>query len=218
MKIDLKKGYAETICNALRQAALCQRKVLRPIAVKVGESSNVLAMGPLVLEDSIEFTTNLISHNFIPTRELKENEIIEVKNVCTGEVKLKDLINSDIAVHGADLDKTLLHFVAGVSPTSLEVTTYYRYTNGNASIEDNTYALAMYLNEGASLEIERSIIMLNSRHNDIDAFGFEVNKDALDKDTVTFHITSKTDVSPEEILKVAADSLIGTLQEIKARL
>lgn len=218
MKIEFKKGYAETICNALRQAAYCQRKVLRPIAVKIGESSNVLAMGPLVLEDSIEFTTKLISFDFIPNREFKEDEIIEVSNLCMNVVQLKDLINEDIGVYKQDLEQEILHFVNMANPTSIKVTVYYKYSNGNASIEDNSYALATYLNQGTSMEIDRSIILLNSRFNDIEAFGFEVNPDSLEKDIVSFNITSKTDIDPKLILKEAANSLIAALDEVKTKL
>ena len=218
MKIELKKGYAETVCNALRQAAYCQRKVLRPIAVKIGDSSNVLAMGPLVLEDSIEFTSNLISLDFKTNREFKEDEIIEVTNVCTDVVRLKDLINGDISVYNGNLEQEFLHFVNSANPISMPVTIYYRYSSGNATIEDNTYALAAFLNNGASMKIDRSIVLLNSRFNDIKAFGFEVNKDNLDKDIVTFNIVSKTDVEPGTILKEAADSLIATLTDVKASL
>ena len=215
MKIEFKKGYAETVCNALRQAAYCQRKVLRPIAVKVGDSSNVLAMGPLVLEDSIEFTSNLISFDFKTNREFKEDEIIEVTTMCSGVVRLRDLINPDISVYNANLDQELLHFVDGVSPVNMSVTVYYRYSSGNATIEDNTYALATFLNKGASMKIDRSIVLLNSRFNDVKAFGFDINKDDLDKDIVTFNIASKTDVDAKTILIEAADSLIAALMDIK---
>lgn len=218
MRIEFKKGYAETICNALRQAAYCQRKVLRPIAVKVGDSSNVLAMGPLVLEDSIEFTTNLISLDFTPNREFKEDEIIEVSSVCTNVVKLQDLINEDINVYKADLNREMLHFVEMENPTGMKVTVYYRYTSGNASIEENSYALATYLNKGTSMELDRSIVVLNSRHNDIAAFGFEVNPDNLEKDVVSFSITSKVDIDPKSILEEAANSLIASLEDVKAKL
>ena len=210
LNVNLPKGYAETVANAIRQTVFCKRNVLRPIAVQVGHESNVLSMGAQVLEDMTEFTSHLLDYNYVVREETLPGSLIIVETDCTGVVTLADLVGDKVTVLGAPSSEEMLHLVQGDEPVKISVKVYYRYDCGSFSIQDNEYFLK------DTLDSLTNVVVLNSRHNDVDTFTYQINKDNLRTDTVKFTGKSKIGTSDVEITKEAIDVLIDTLQSIKA--
>lgn len=208
--IDLKKESAETICNALRQTALCRRKVLRPIAVKVGEQSSVVAMGPLVMEDMTEFISKLVSYNYLPVDELSEGQIVSTIVTCTNKVTLADVLGSVAIAYDSNPNEELLHFVkSSAGDTAIVVEVYFRYACGAFSSSQNENFL-----EQCKTVISTGLTAFNSRHNDIDSFAFDVNKTSYNMDKTTISIKSKIDVSEQQILRESINDLVQSLNSL----
>lgn len=208
--VEMKKGSAETVCNALRQTALCRRKVLRPIAVKVGEQSSVVAMGPLVLEDMTEFISKLVSYNYLPVGDLAEGDLIPVTVSCTGKVTLGDILGDVATAYNASNNDELLHFVKSSSgDTVIQVDVYFRYACGSFSSQQNEDFLDMH-----KIDVSSGITCFNSRHNDIESFAFDVNKTGTADDQATISIKSKIAVSEQQILKESINDLVQSLNTL----
>lgn len=210
--VEMKKGSAETICNALRQTTLCRRKVLRPIAVKIGEQSSVLAMGPLVLEDMTEFISKLVSYNYLPVANLVEGTLCSTITSCTGKVTLGDILGNVATVYGADSEEELLHFVKSSSgSTVIQIEIYFRYDCGSFSSQENEDFL-----DSNDIDVSTGITCFNSRHNDIDTFAFDVNKAGTANDQAIISIKSKIGIAEREILKEAIKEFVNSLNSLDA--
>lgn len=226
IRFNTDKGAGKVLCNTLRQIALTKRYVVRPIAFKVGDSSNILSAGNLVIEDMIEFSSSLTGLDYELNRPITQedhNRIIECNYNCTGVLTVRDLSQGEIVVTSEDkLNDEILHLVqlSGGTKASTTVTVFYRIAEGAADKNDNEYFLSKELSGtliNGSDGIDNSIVILSSRHTDVASFAYTISQTSLDHDSVQCKIETLNSTSEKDVLIDACDTLGSLLASVKAQ-
>lgn len=201
MKIYVDKQCGSIVGNTLRQIALTQLPVLRPVAIKVGETCNVLSAGKDVQEDMTSIISNLTSIYFTP---ISSESIIRINVTANGELKASDLEQGKIKVCNDDGDKVILTTMG----VPVSVTIYFRVGVGVASIQDNNFYLERY---GIST---KDLVTFVSRHSQISSFAYTVKTQNDDKDCVDITIRSNTDKGEGILLQEIKSKLISIFDNI----
>lgn len=180
MKKKVRKGCAGIIANVLRQITLTGLKSLRPIAVKVGNDSDVISAGSSVLEDMITICSNLNTLGYVCN---SDKDVIEFRTVVTGTLMASQLQSDDFSIvlpNGRDIE--LMH----VLNDSVELVIYLKNACGTCSKDANVYTLA-----SAGFNTDK-LVVLNSRHTDIINFAYSILDDTDDStDLIDFEIESR---------------------------
>lgn len=202
MKRKVRKGCGGIVANAIRQIALTELNCLRPIAVKVGNDSNVISAGPHVLEDMIQVCSNLNALGYVCNNE---KEVIEFRTVVTGTLMASELKSDEFSVvlpNGQDLE--LMH----VLNDSIELIVYFKNSHGVCGKDDNVYSLTQ-----AGYDTDK-LVVINSRHTDVENFSYVISDDTdVDTDSIDFSISSRISDKLDFEEKVLEDS-IQILEEI----
>lgn len=206
MEKRIRKGCAGIVANVIRQIALTELKSLRPIAIRVGNESNVISAGNSVLEDMLQICSSL---NVLGYTSNSSAEILEFRTVVTGTLMASQLQSDEFSVVLPDgRDVEIMH----VLNDSVEVVIYFKNCNGVCTKDDNIYTLTK---EGFNTD---KLVVVNSRHTDITNFSYSISDDTDNAtDLVDFSIESrisnKADFQKElfnhsvEILKEILDEL-----------
>lgn len=191
LKVD--KGYGNIIANVLRQMALVSINSLRPIAVSVGQNSNVISAGENVVEDMIQICSNLSALHYQPKGDLHKDQIVVFSTKVTGVLKASDLNTGEFNTVYSE-DKELLHVLNG----SVDVTIYFRYTSNVCSKDDNILCLEMQ-----SINTN-NLVVTNSRHSDISKFAYKITTDDI-FDVIDFDI--QTPFEDLDVLRLSIENL-----------
>ena len=199
MEITLGEFYKEPVLNVLRQVAITQLEVVRPIGFSVG-NSNLLSAGDSVLEDMVEVSSNL-SNLFFEGAEIPAGKVVPITVQVSSELRSSDLASNGISVN--DPGKELLH-VVGYPVT---VTVYFYKGTGCFNSEDCIRVL-----QEANV-YNTNIITINARFCKIKSFSFTNNPD--NDSCVDLCVETLDGSSTSEVIKECADKLISVLGSIK---
>lgn len=209
MKFRTAKGCGRIVVNAIRQMIYAQRCTLRPIAIKVGTSSNVVSAGDLIVEDMIKITADLseLRYEFDSPRK-HENMLIRCDYECHGSLKVSDLQKDNVKVLDSDsLDEELIHSTDGDIFT---VSIYFRNAPGVYTHQENR----AYLEEQSE---EQSVIssyeVLSTRHTDVLSVTSEVEILA-DHDSVTLNVEVYTSEDGDSVIRGACKAMISLLTNL----
>lgn len=203
VQIKMKKEDATVYCNLLRHSALYNRRVVRPIAFRVNSACNLLSAGGSVQEDMITFANSLTGANYVCKTE-EELVVVTVEPVDT--LSYKDLCQNGVELANQSDDRIILHSIN----QPLTATIYFRNSSGCFRESEN----ADFLNEhGISVEDQR-IVVLNSRHTDVESFRWDVMNSITDEVTVNFEIQSFLNCSEASILADAIQQVHTCLDEL----
>lgn len=203
MKVQVEKNCGNYIANVLRQVALTQLTVVRPIAIQVGSVCNVLSAGKDIQEDMTTIISNLTSLKFETN---SDDSIFKVSCTVDGQLKASDLNRSNLKVCDAP-DDTVILTTLGVS---IPVTIYFRQGTGVATTNENTLYLESY---GISTN---DLVVFVSRHCMINKFSYTIEQHIDTKDIIDLSIESYTDDSDEVILEKVKTKLISIINGIQA--
>lgn len=202
MEFEVEKGYGESLCNTIRQVALTKMRVARPIAFKVGVISNVLSAGDNVLEDMVEFFSNVSKYNY---RIKSDKEIVSVTVRCDGTMRLGDLNSAEVEVLSADTASVeILHTLHN----AVDVVIYFRNGTNGATKDDNTYFLERFGVQDGSLTV------CNSRHNLIDTFTIKISDLDEARDKVAINIVTNDGTSEKDVVATACKELARVLSSL----
>lgn len=203
VQIKMKKKDATVYCNLLRHVALYNRNVVRPIAFRVNNACNLLSAGGSVQEDMITFANSLTGISYT----CKAEEKLVVVTVESADVlSYQDLCQNGIQLANQDDDHIILHSIN----QPLTATVYFRNSSGCFRESEN----ADFLNEyGISVD-EQRIVVLNSRHTDVESFCWDVVDSITDEVTVNFEIQSFLNYSEASILNDAIRQVHACLDEL----
>ena len=203
VQVKMKKKDATVYCNLLRHAALYNRRVVRPVAFRVNNACNLLSAGGSVQEDMITFANSLTGINYAYKTD-EELMVATVEPVDT--LSYKDLCQNGILLANQDDDRIILHSIN----QPLTATVYFRNSSGCFRESEN----ADFLNgHGVSVEDQR-IVVLNSRHTDVESFCWDVVESITDEVTVNFEIQSFLNCSEASILNDAIRQVHACLDEL----
>lgn len=193
-KMRVKKGLGNIVANVIRQMALVGINSLRPIAITVGQNSNVISAGENVVEDMIQICSNLNSLHYEVLGNLDFDSIIIFHTkINNGVLKSSDL--KDDKFHAvSDTDRELLHVLNG----HVDVTIYFRYTSNVCTKDDNILCLE---NNGIDTS---TLVVTNSRHSDVLNFAYKIKTDDF-FDTIEFDI--KTPFKDLDVLTLSIKNL-----------
>lgn len=199
IKCKVPKGSANIIANSIRQISLTQMKTLRPVAVAVGNNSNVVFAGDGVLEDMMQVCSNLCELSYA---RKTERELVEFRMIFDGVLKSSDLQNSDFNAIGSE--KELIHGIGG----GIEIVVYFRYSCGAKTKEDNVYFLKK---NGIAVD---SLVVLNSRHSDVLNFSYTIGE--LDDcwDLIDFKVEGSGVLDENQILSESCGILLRILGDM----
>lgn len=201
MRITVNKGCGNIIGNTLRQVALTQLPVIRPIAIKVGETCNVLTAGKDVQEDMTTIISNLTSITYSYSGD---DSVVVVQATANGVLRASDLAKNGITICSGDDDKVILTTMG----VPVAVAVYFRVGTGVATIQDNT----IYLNNYGVTA--KDLVVFVSRHSQIVSFAYTVKEQAGGKDLIDLTIVSNTDRSEEDIFSAIKSELLAIIQSL----
>lgn len=184
MLVTTKRGFGESLLNTVRQVTMTQIPVVRPVAFKVGSTSNVITINDKVVEDMVTFISNVSALQF---RAAREFDTTKVTGVCHSTLRASDLFSgTDVECLGSDTE--LLHSLADVP-----VEVVFRKCAGVHSAEENTEAL-----ESTGFATE-AFVVTNSRHCNVEQFGIKKLHGQYDRtDTESFEVMIYTSDGTEE--------------------
>lgn len=201
MKIEVNKGCGNIIGNTLRQIALTQLPVIRPIAVKVGETCNVLTAGKDVQEDMTTIISNLTAISY---KYSGNDSVVAITCTANGVLHASDLAKNGISICNGDDDAVILTTMS----VPVGVTVYFRVGTGVSTTQDNTIYL---LNYGVST---KDLVVFVSRHSQITSFAYVVKEQTGTQDLIDLTITSDTDRDEEELFSEIKSELLSIIQAL----
>lgn len=203
IQVKMKKRDATVYCNLLRHFALYGRRVVRPIAFKVNNACNLLSAGGSVQEDMITFANLLTGINYGCSTD---EELVTVTVGAVDTLSYGGLCQNGILLANPGDDRVILHSIN----QPLTATVYFRNSSGCFLESENTDFLGRH---GVSVE-EQRIVVLNSRHTDVESFRWEVLDSVDDEATVLFEIQSFLNRSEASILMDVIKQIHISLDEI----
>ena len=215
MKFAVERGSGRFLVNAIRQMVYTKRYVLRPIAFRVGVSSNVLSAGDTIVEDMIKFSADLSNLHFQYTGVGNQTDkIIRCDCICRGVLCARELQQNGIKIVGSEeLDRDLLHAVNGnASGNEFSVTILFRNACGAFTHEQNKYAIANNFSGITEGELD-SFVVLTSRHSDVISVTTEITS-GIDKDFVEIGVNLYTGEPEEQVVKEACSAMMSLIQQV----
>lgn len=159
MILNLNRYTDKTYVNLLRQVCMCRIPEVRPIAFKVGATSNVAEIGDSVEEDMSEFISNVSSAVF---RFVKEDDLCVTRCDCDGVLKLSNLTSGNVSlVQG---DKEILHSLARIN-----VQVIFRKAAGRYKLAENREFVRQRATSIGITDVNEWVF-INSRHCPVISF------------------------------------------------
>lgn len=169
MLLTVKKTYGNAFLNLVRQLLLADTMEYRPIAFRVGDSSNVLMIDDSVEEDMTEFISKFCSGSFIATSDA---EMAKVNVRCDKVLKLSSIKTGELFFKGDDIE--VLH-----SFSPVEVQVIFRRGTGSYSSDENVEFL-----ERNNINVD-DYVCISSRHSLISKFAYTTTES---KDNITYNL------------------------------
>ena len=214
MKFILPKGTGNVFCNLIRHAVYSQRLIVRPIAFKIGTSSNILSAGRSIVEDMLEFSACITELSYGTNVELSDGDIIPCNYTFGSVLRASDLATQLVKVITKE-NPELLHKVKSMKESNTEMCIYFRYASGCATQNENAEFLKDFISKkGGNPEIVDHLVVLSSRHTDITRFSFDITSDPY-HDQVELHVANVAGDKEKTIFEEAKKSLIKFLQNVQ---
>lgn len=192
ISIPLCSGEGITIGNSLRQIALTRTKSIRPIAYSFDIPNNILYSESYILEDMIEFATNLASLTFKPSSDRSDDLIVEQYTFA------RELYSEKLSSNKIIVKQTGVKLLTSLEDKTILLKVYYLNSSGERTDKDNREYLA---NSGLMIP---GLKILASRHSDLDIFTFDVQRKNKDEETLLLHVKSKVEDEASIILSSIA--------------
>jgi hypothetical protein len=184
------------LINFIRNIALTKLPALRPIAISLGENTNILTAGKSIVQDMIQITSIIESAYYrsknpsdqeIGFRDSVELDVIggRVKNdmhgydIKNGSLTLEDIQQASMnpmTILSEDLNEPLITLVkdSGGNYKDLQLEVIFCNDCGNASKDDNTLKVCNWLGIEPTDSLLNRYVVLPSRHNDITNFKYKI--------------------------------------------
>lgn len=198
MIIRVKKSYGHAFINLVRQLLIADTREYRPVAFKIGNASNVLAISDAVEEDMTEAISKFCAGNFTAT---SESAYTRVCLQCANTLRLSSVKNDDLVFAGTDA--AVLH---SFSPIEVEV--IFRYGTGNYSADENE---AFLQENGVDIS---EYVCVCSRHCLVENFSYTVTEED-DEVLYDVSIKCKPGVTEKALLDGVADTLADMISNLK---
>lgn len=195
-----KKGQGNAIGNMLRTLAYTRIPCWRPIAYSIDKKvTNILHSEDTILQDMLEFSSNLSKLNFSCTKEIGSDYVVEhynfVEEFTSSHIQKGSYITCDQA--DMPLLNSIKHETVGIS-------IYYRKAHGVHTVDDNLNFLS------SKGESRREIKTMSSSHTVLKTFYYDVTDKNLDEEILNITISSDT-IEEKELLFESAKASLTTL-------
>lgn len=202
MKLKLNKEYGESLCNTIRQIALTQMVVVRPVGFSVGDNSTVIDTCDSVEEDMTEFISNVCEGVYLAvTSELPE--LLEGTVRCNGTLTLGDLCPEGWDITALQPERAVLHTLAPVV-----VGVVFRASTGYHSMQENADFLAK------NNYLAGSWVPISSRHSLVTRFSYTTLETESDKCTMELSATTNGNVDGDTVIAKSLEILGSTIGKI----
>lgn len=204
MQITLNHFYSGPVKNIIRQVAMTQLEVVRPIAFQVG-NSNLLSAGDSVLEDMIEVSSNISNLVYVdPSNSLERGKVVSVTCNVDGTLYAKDLEGSGVQIYSDNTE--ILHTIN----QQVSVTVFFIKGIGSYTSDE-----CMEILQESNLYNE-NIITMNARFCKIKTISFgEDIRQGDGTDIVQIFIETNDGSSAESVLEASVENLIEVFSGIK---
>lgn len=191
MILKFEKGFGESLLNTVRQIAMTQIPVVRPIAFSVGYHSNVITIDDQVVEDMVTFISNVCSANYTTQSDA---DVFQATVKCANVLDLQQLCK-DIPINVITGNKEILH-----SLSEVPVNVIFRKCSGSMGVEENTQFL-----ESKHFNVT-NLTVINSRHSNVASFS--ISKKRCEDGMEAF------DVSIESMYGISEAQIFNTAMQI----
>ena len=197
MKVCFNSKYSTAMCNLVMQVAMTDIPVIRPIAVRVG-NSNVLSAGDNVIEDTYEFISNLTALHFVDNTPIgtEKAEVFSTTIHCNGALTAKDVCPPGVFLSDkSNPDAEILHTLE-----KEEIVIYFLKSTGAM-----TYQEVVDLLTEQNLYNE-NVVGINTRFSILDNYTFVKDESFNDgeNDQYEITITTSSNYSEETIFSYCA--------------
>lgn len=198
-KFECEKGEGRALGQLIRQIVFKTSPSWRPVGFSIDGDTTILSSSEVFMQDMVEFTNNLCMVIYDGSNEEFAVERFKVNgNFGTSE------FNAQSSVIKCLSEKDTL---ITTSKVSAEITVYFRYTNGNYSLQDNKTFLDSKIGGGANA------ITIPSVHCPVNQLTFLVKEIDLTREELTIKVSDEL-VDSKKILEDAVSKCIDKLQRM----
>lgn len=195
-----KKGQGNAIGNMLRTLAYTRIPCWRPIAYSIDRKvTNTLHSEDTILQDMLEFSSNLSKLNFICKQETGSDYIVEHYNF-NGSFTSSDIQRGSLI--GCDLPNIPL--LNSIKNETVGISIYYRKAYGVHTVDSNLNFLS------SKGESRREIKTMSSSHTVLKTFYYDVEDKNLDEEVLNITISSDA-IEEKELLRESAKASLETI-------
>jgi len=208
-EMNMPKGTAELLGNAVRRIAMTSIESWRPIAFGFeGMQMNMMHIDPLIMEDTTSVLSNLSDLEVIPTKDLSDKYKL-VKFTFRDTLTPDKMVSEDFAFVNNG-NRSIVNAIDKNRTVTMSVV--FKRASGGFTAKENS---ALTVEEvGASLD---NFIFLGSRHAEVENFTFDVVEAGLREERLLINISSKSR-NPRDVLSESVGTLENLLDLFKQNL